>query len=399
MRVGDEVLRGQLLARAEDERAVPLHAPATGRIARLFRQADFVGGTVEVIELAPLAGDTQEERPGRVIEPEQCDAEALLNAIRAAGITELDGTGRPTHLRLQQARERGVKVLVINGIEDEPGLARMPAWLAQSSADLSRGMGILRRLLAIQQSVLAVETPDAAAAQALLADVPAPMRPVLQILQPRYPQAVAELLLRVLAARRMDGQRPLIAADAVVFSLATVAELGRLLGSGRVVTDVLVSLAGDGLREPGNFRVPLGTPLEFALACAGAEAGLQRVLAGGPMRGLAVGDRERPILKTATAFLATAAGSALQRPQATACIRCGECVAVCPVQLHPAELGLRARKGEIEAMVGDWHLARCIACGCCDYVCPAHIPLAQMFRTAQGQWQRMQALAEAEVSA
>ncbi|MGY6554848.1 MAG: RnfABCDGE type electron transport complex subunit C [Wenzhouxiangella sp.] len=399
VRVGQEVQRGELLACALEDSAVPLHAPATGRVVRIHAQPDYAGGTVDLIELAPLAGDTQEERTGRALDPERNSAEELLSAIREAGIVGQGGEGRPAHVRLQHARARGVSVLVINGIEGEPGFARVPAVLAQYSDALIKGMAILRKVLGTRQTVLVVETPDAAAAQSLVDGAPEARRPALQTLQPRYPQGAAELLLRVLAGRKIDGQQSFAASEAVVFSLATVAEIGRLLGSGRVVTDQLLTLAGDGLREPGNFRVPLGTPVGFALAWAGAAVDLDRVLAGGPMRGRSLGNLERPILKTATGFLAKGAGSGGQMLEPRACIRCGDCVAVCPVQLHPAELGLLARHGEVEAMVSDWHLARCIECGCCSYVCPSHIPLAQMFRTAKGQWRRSQAVAETEVSA
>ena len=396
-RPGDEVLRGQLLARAADETGVPLHAPATGRVMRISEQPDFSGGTVGVIELAPLPGDTQEEPAGRPLAPDRCSADELLTALRESGLVGLGGEGGPTHLRLLRARQRGAGVVVLNGIEGEPGFCRVPALLAQHAADVVTGLGILHRVLGTQQAVLVVETPDAEAAGRLVEAAPDSLRPDLQILAPRYPQGAAELLLRVLAGRKLAGGRVLVADQAVVFSLASVAEIGRLLGNGRVMTDQLVTLAGDGLREPGNFRVPLGTPIGFALSQAGTQGELDRVLAGGPMRGRALSNLDRPIVKGVTGFVAAAVSPVDPAPEPKACIRCGECVAACPVQLHPAELGLLARRGEVETMVSDWHLERCFECGCCAYVCPSHIPLVQMFRAAKLQSRRARQLASAEV--
>lgn len=395
VRAGQEVLRGELLAQAVSDSAVPLHAPATGRILRIAEQADADGGTVGVIELAPLPGDTQEEIGSIAIDPDRCSPEQLLMAIRAAGMVGLGGEASPTHLRLQRARELSLDLLVINGIEPEPGLSRVPALLARHAADLLAGIHIFARVLGARHSLLVVETPDAPAAQTALASMSAAAAIGLQVLPPRYPQGEAGLLLRVLEGRRLDDGHVFSAASAVVFSLATVVEVGRLLGTGRVLTDQLLSLAGDGLGEPGYFRVPLGTPVGFALEQAGAGANLQQVLAGGPMRGHALGRLDRPILKGATGFMAMAA-SAASPPMSEPgpCIRCGDCVAVCPIQLQPAELGLLARRGEVRAMVTDWDLAHCIECGCCSYVCPAHIPLAQMFRTAKAQWRRQAASAE-----
>ncbi len=389
VRAGDEVQRGQLLARAEEETAVPLHAPATGRVVRISEQPDSDGGTVRVIELAPLAGDTQEEIGKPSIQPERSSPTELLLAIRETGLVGLGGEAGPTHLRLARARERGAKVLVINGIEGEPGFHRVPAWLIGQDADVITGMRCLLRVLETDRAVLAVESPDGDRAARLLDGVADGPRPELRILKPRYPQGAAALLPRVLSG----GGRDFSASDVAVFNLGTVAEIGRLLGNGRVMTDQLLTLAGDGLSRPGNYRVPLGTPIEFALAQAGAQAELDHVLLGGPMRGRSLAALDRPVTKATTGLMAVSADSAARIPDPMPCIRCGECVAACPVQLHPAELGLLARGGEIDAMVDDWHLQRCFECGCCSYVCPSHIPLVQMFRAAKLQHRRARQLA------
>jgi len=392
VRVGDEVLRGQLLARAEDDTAVPLHAPASGRVSRISERSDGAGRTVSVLELAPLPGDTQEYPGGRGLDPQRANADELLAAIRETGLVGLGGEAGSTWLRLVRARERGASVLVINGIEGEPGFSRVPAVLARHGVDVLSGLRCLARVLGTEQAVLAVEEPDGAAAQALLASAPDGLLPALSILPPRYPQGAAELLLRRLGGRGVDG-RPAFAADAaVVFSLATVAELGRLVRGGLAMTDQIITLTGDGLGEPGNYRVPLGTPVGFALQHAGAQPDLDRVLAGGPMRGQALASLDRPILKGAAGFVAVAASATAKAPEPMPCIRCGECVAACPLDLHPAELGFLARRGEVQAMVSDWHLERCFECGCCAYVCPSHIPLVQMFRAAKSQWRRTEAM-------
>ena len=395
VRAGDEVQRGQLLARAEDETAVPLHAPASGRIVRISEQPDGEGSTVAVIELTPLAGDTQEEIRKSPLNPGLSSPEELLLAIRETGLVGLGGEAGPTHFRLARARERGAKVLVINGIEGEPGFHRVPAWLIGQVDDVITGLGCLLRVLETDRAVLAVESPDGEAARKLIERIADRPRPDLRILKPRYPQGAADLLLRVLSS----AGREFKSSEAAVFNLGTVAEIGRLLGSGRVVTDQLISLAGDGLSRPGNYRVPLGTPIRFALDQAGATAELDQVLLGGPMRGLSLATLDKPVTKATTGITAVAADSASRIPEPMPCIRCGECVAACPVQLHPAELGLLARRGEVDAMVEDWHLQRCFECGCCSYVCPSHIPLVQMFRAAKLQHRRVRQLAATEAAA
>jgi electron transport complex protein RnfC len=66
------------------------------------------------------------------------------------------------------------------------------------------------------------------------------------------------------------------------------------------------------------------------------------------------------------------------------CIRCGDCAAVCPVQLQPQQLAWYAR-ADNEAELRRHGLTDCIECGCCDLVCPSHIPLTHEFRVAKAR--------------
>jgi Na+-translocating ferredoxin:NAD+ oxidoreductase subunit C len=406
LREGDEVARGQLLAAADGATSVPLHAPATGRIIGIVERADPAGGTVQVIQLEPFPGDTQEYPAGPARDPEiagAAGAVAIIDALRDAGVVGMGGEARPAYARLAAACEQGTAMLVINGIEVEHVFSRVPAILREHGHDVLTGVRFLLAALGAAgkgaRAVLAVEQQDGAAAQSLVAAAPAGLPLTLRVLPPRYPQGAEELLLRVLSdgAAKDGGPAPNGASPdrqshpgALCFNVATVAEIGRLLAQGQSVTDQVVTLAGGALREPGNYRVPLGTPLGFALAEAGLLAAPARVLEGGPMRGEALASLEKPITKGMTGFVALdrQEAGALEAPMP--CIRCGECVAACPIQLHPAELGLLARKGDLKAMHEEYHLDYCFECGCCAYVCPSRIPLVQVFRAAKAQWRRRQ---------
>ena len=291
----------------------------------------------------------------------------------------MGGEAEPAHLQLAAAQAHGVGTLVLNGIEVEPVFGRVRAILRQHAADVLAGTRYLLDGLGAARALLAVERQDAAAGQALVAAATVGLALELRVLPPRYPQGAEQVLLRALS---LDG------GGAVSVNVATLAEIGRLLAHGQCVTDQVVSLVGGALQEPGNYRVPLGTPLRFALEHAGLRAAPARVLQGGLMRGDALASLEIPVTKGVTGYVALDAAEVRAPEAPLPCIRCGECITVCPAQLNPAELGLLARKGEVKLMNEEYNLDNCFECGCCSYVCPSHIPLVQLFRAAKAQGRR-----------
>ena len=64
------------------------------------------------------------------------------------------------------------------------------------------------------------------------------------------------------------------------------------------------------------------------------------------------------------------------------CIRCGQCVDVCPVALSPLQL-LRDIEAERLSLARAHGLRDCTECGRCDPVCPSRIPLLKLFRTSK----------------
>jgi electron transport complex protein RnfC len=72
----------------------------------------------------------------------------------------------------------------------------------------------------------------------------------------------------------------------------------------------------------------------------------------------------------------------VQRAEETACVRCGRCVEVCPMQLVPTRLAM-ATRARNQGLLGQYHVGACVECGCCAYVCPASIPLVQLIRVGK----------------
>lgn len=64
-----------------------------------------------------------------------------------------------------------------------------------------------------------------------------------------------------------------------------------------------------------------------------------------------------------------------QKPQETACIRCGKCVEACPMGLRPFAIASAIKNNDDLNELRRLHTLDCIECGSCAYTCPAKIPL------------------------
>ena len=144
----------------------------------------------------------------------------------------------------------------------------------------------------------------------------------------------------------------------------------------RPVMERIVTVSGDGVKAPGNFKVLFGTnQRELVEAAGGFLDEPEKVISGGPMMGFAMFTLDAPITKTSSSILClTKDEVAANEP--SACINCGRCVEVCPSRIIPSRLADFAEHHNEEAFT-KWEGLECVECGSCSYVCPAKRQLKQ----------------------
>ena len=177
------------------------------------------------------------------------------------------------------------------------------------------------------------------------------------------------------------------------FNVTSTSEVGRLLPHGAGLQERVITIGGPAVRQKGNYRVAIGTPLRFALETVGLDEDVTCVFLGGPMMGQAVSSLDIPIVKDTLGIIAVTSretGPLVERREYP-CIRCSACLEACPLFLNPSQLGLLAQAGQHQRMQDEFHLGTCFECGSCTYVCPSHIPLVQRFRVAkEALWKAQQ---------
>lgn len=382
---GQEVLRGEPIAKADGFMSVPIHAPATGVVEDIRLMPSARGPKVESIILKVHAGASQRVLFGADLDLDHMSPEALSRAIQETGMVGLGGAGFPTHVKLTVPPEHQVDTLVVNGCECEPFLTTDHRIMLEYTDDLIRGIRLAMKVCGTPRAVIGVEDNKMDAVEAIRArlseDDPIGVRAV----QTKYPQGSEKLLIKVLLDREVPSGGFPFQVGVVVNNVGTLAELGRLLPEGHGLIERVVTIAGPEVKKPGNYLVPLGTPLRFILEHVGYFGDASHLILGGPMMGTTVASLDVPITKPVSGLIVLPDQSANkdEAEKIYPCIKCGKCVEACPVNLNPSRLGQLAAKRQYPTMQDEFHLNDCFECGCCAYVCPSNIPLTQYFRIAK----------------
>ncbi|MDH3645895.1 MAG: electron transport complex subunit RsxC [Gammaproteobacteria bacterium] len=393
VRVGQEVARGETIARPDGFMSVAMHAPASGVVRRIELAPTISGDMVESVFIEPLPADTQEVDDGEPCRLDNATPEQIMTAIQNAGIVGLGGAAFPTHAKLRFPDDKHVDTLIINGVECEPYLTTDHRVMLEQSADVIAGIRYLVKATSAVRTIIAVEANKPDAVTALSAALPDDLPVDVTVLKVKYPQGAEKILIKALLKREVPQGGLPIDVGVICTNVATTAEIGRLLPRGRGIQERVITIAGPGVEKKGNYLIPIGTPVRFALEACGADPDITRVFMGGPMMGPAVSNLDIPVTKGTSGILAFTVHetAAIVERKVYACIHCARCVESCPVFLNPSHLGLLAKNEQYEQMADDHSLYDCFECGACNYVCPSHIPLVQYFRLAKKMVRKLRA--------
>lgn len=384
--VGDTVLKGQLLAEPDGELGAPVHASSSGKIVAIepWPVSRRLGDKAPCIVIECDGQDEPMQAAAVEDYTSQTPADLLLR-ILDGGIVGLGGAVFPTAQKLMQARTCETEFLILNGVECEPYISCDDVLMRERAAEILSGAQVLLHALQVDTCFIAVES-DKPEAIARLEEVLAELndeRIVLKLVPTIYPSGGEDQLVQLVTDREVPSGGLPTDVGCIVQNVGTAAAVHDwILGNEPLISRV-TTITGDGVAAPVNVRARIGTPIEKVISYAGGYTEMARhLIIGGPMTGKSVTTDDVPLVKASNCVLVVSAPPF--EGKELACIRCGDCAAVCPVRLLPQQLFWYACADD-EQKLREFGLTDCIECGCCDLVCPSHIPLTTDFRIAKGR--------------
>ena len=382
---GQEVVRGETIAVAGGFVSVPMHAPATGVIKKIALAPNQLGQMVNTIFIEPYAGSSQQVAYGYVQRAEFKTPEDIINGVQSAGMVGLGGAAFPTHVKLQVPQGKTVDTLIINGVECEPYLTTDHRVMLEQKEAIFTGIELLLKASGAQRAIIGIEANKPDAIRELSLAIPPGIKVTVEGVKVKYPQGAEKMLIKALLNREVPPGGLPFDIGVIVSNVATTAEIGKLVPLGQGLIERVITITGPGVKKPGNYLIPMGTPLRFILEHVGLTPDATSVLFGGPMMGQAVANLEIPVTKGVSGILVlTEKEKGNLSKKEYPCIKCGHCLEACPIFLNPSRLGMLAKKAMYDEMTEKFHLMDCFECGSCSYVCPSNIPLVHHFRVSKG---------------
>ncbi len=370
---GDRVLMYQLIGKAIGGVSANVHSSVSGEVLDIV-QKRMPNGTV--CDCVIIKNDFSDEAI-KVGAPAP-DTTAAGLAFEA-GVVGMGGATFPTHIKLTIPEGKKAEYVLINGSECEPYITSDHRVLLERGEGVFEGIKLVMKKLGAKKGFIAIEKnkPDAIENMKKICQGSENISVI--PLQTKYPQGSEKQLISAVLGKRVPGGRGLpIDVGCVVLNVDTVSAICRYSALGVPLISRIVTVAGECVKNPSNFEVRIGTPIDYIIENAGGLISEpQKIIMGGPMMGVALPHTDFHVTKGCGALLFFEKDDA--REECLPCIRCGRCVSACPMGLLPQSI-CNLSEASLFDECEKYHVGECIECGACTYVCPSKRYITQYIR-------------------
>lgn len=383
VKAGDRVLMGQKIGESAGFISANIHSSVSGKVKDVgLYPHPGIGESLAVVIENDFADTFENQILQRTIS--QFSIEELKSIISEAGIVGMGGAGFPTHVKITPPKHNKIDTFIVNGTECEPFLTADHRLMLEEPKLIVSGVEVFMKVLGIDKAIIAIEDNKKDVVNSLIDATTKNQGIDVIVLKTKYSQGGEKQLIKSVLDREVPSGKLPMDVGVVVNNVATVAAVAEAVLYGTPLYKRRLTVSGSGVSAPKNLLVRIGTTLDDVISyIGGLNEQIDKVISGGPMMGLAQFSLKAPIIKTTTGMLLFNKGDN-SYPQESACIRCANCMSVCPAFLMPMMLHAYSFKGKFDE-AQKYNALDCIECGCCSYGCPAKIPLLQSIVVAKSR--------------
>ncbi|MBD5460278.1 MAG: RnfABCDGE type electron transport complex subunit C, partial [Lachnospiraceae bacterium] len=255
---GDHVLTGQKIAEASGFVSAPIYASVSGTVKAIEPHRVVTGDNVMSIV---IENDGQYEE---VVYPAckplgEYAKEEILERVKEAGIVGMGGAGFPTFIKLSPKQPEKIDYVIVNGAECEPYLTSDYRRMLEEPEKVVSGLKGILRLFDRAYGIIAIEDNKKDCIERLKKLTASENRIKVKTLKTKYPQGAERQLIYAVTGRQINSSMLPADAGCIVDNVDTVVAIHTALTEGKPLMERIVTVTGDAIRKPQNFKVRIGT--------------------------------------------------------------------------------------------------------------------------------------------
>ena len=361
----------------------PIHATCSGTFVGLEKHFHRSGKMTDFIKIENDGLDTIDPSL-KVRTPEEIAAltkDDMVEILKNCACVGLGGSSFPTYVKFQT--DKPIDMVLVNGIECEPYITADHRLMLEYPYRVIEGLKYTMQAFGCKHAKICIKSK--------YHDIKKLYKQVLKEYEGSgielccvgnyYPQGwEVEMIKNATGIRLKPGELP-SNRGIINFNVSTMVGIYKAIKYNIAVNKRFITITGDGINYPKNFRVRVGTAVKDLIPLCGGYKDPEKekvFIIGGPMMGVSVPSDDIIVTKTVTSVIVLNKTEYKEEP----CVRCGSCVLSCPVHLEPVQI-MNAVKTLDKPRIKMLNPLRCIECGLCSYTCTSKIPVTDYIRKAK----------------
>ena len=370
--IGDQVKIGTLVASKSGIYSAALHSPISGKVIDIKTEIDSTNEIKTII----IENDFK-----NTIEPTEIPFNFKREIINS-GIVGLSGSGFPTDIKLCNINQN-VTHLIVNVVECEPYLTADRASILDSPFEFIEGIDNLLVDFNIKKATIFLEENSKNVQAKLIRHLKEYKNINLKVIENRYPSGSEKVILSKYFDTNLKRDELPMDYGFLVLNASTIIAIHNFCYNEKSLTERVVTISGNEVKNKINIRVKIGTPIKYILDKLDISITEKTIIVdGGPMMGKQT-FIDSSVSKTTTMLWISKPSKAIQEVQSN-CIRCSACIEVCPAGLYPIKIYGAIKTNNID-LAKKLGAQKCLECASCTFQCPSRINLHEEIKRAKNQ--------------
>ena len=280
---GDEVTEEMLIGKSTGFISANIHSPVPGSVSSVEEIILPNGVATQAVKIELKGEFNRLKNEHDKKEWSGMNKEVLLQTIADRGIVGLGGATFPTNVKYSIPRGKHADYFVVNGVECEPYLTADYRLMLEKTAEIFEGIRIVKKILEPKEIYIGVEInkPDVID---IMRKAAAELGDQIQVipLEMKYPQGDEKQLLKAILDKEVPSGGLPIDIGAVVSNVGTIFAIYEAVAFSKPLIERIVTVSGKAIKQPGNFKVRIGTTVGNLIdECGGLFKEPQKLVMGG----------------------------------------------------------------------------------------------------------------------